>query len=412
MKKVLLIGAGIGQYFLAKKIKERGSYLITVTLPGDQPVIPLADKVCYEDVFNKEAVLEIAKREKIDAVISDQNDMMMPTVSYVAEKMGLPGNSIKATDSYCNKNHYRANCDRLSIPVPAHCPVSEPIVPDKMKGVSFPWVVKPADAQSSVGVAKVESVDEYLDAVAIALKYSKTHSAIVEEFFCGQEMVAEGFIYNGEYYNLGFADREYFHLEKLFIPSKTLFPSVLPQSVLDRIVDCEKKMAAYVKPAFAIVHSEYLYNPLMNEIRVVESALRGGGVYISSHLIPLATGIDINDILLDCMEGKPVDMEAVLKNKVNRAAGYICFYLPEGRVISVNGIEECSHFPFVKKMDVKGIYAGMTSPPLTHKGQRLGPIIIDADNGSDLKTNVEVVKRTLCVNVEGTNGDVCGINWD
>lgn len=412
MKKVLVIGAGIGQYYLAKKIKERGDYLITVTLPGDQPVIPLADKVCYEDVFDKEAVLGIAVREKIDAVISDQNDLMMPTVAYVAEKMGLPGNGIEVIDSYCNKNRYRGNCDLLSIPVPRHCPVDTPVIPKEMEGVPFPWVVKPADSQSSVGVAKVESVEEYLTAVSFAIKCSRTKTAIVEEFFRGQEMVAEGFIYKGKYYILGFADRAYFHLEKMFIPSKTLFPSVVPQAVLERIEECESKMASYVKPEFAIVHSEYLYNPSTNEIRVVESALRGGGVYISSHLVPLATGIDINDTLLDCVVGKPVDMESVLKQRVNRAAGYVCFYLPEGQVVSINGMEECFSLPFVKMMEVKGIHVGMTSPPLTHKGQRLGPILIDGSNCDDLRQNIEKVKRTLRIDVMDSRGCVHGINWD
>ena len=107
MKKILVVGAGIGQLYLAKKIKDRGDFLITVTLPGNQPVIDIADKVCYEDVFNKEGVLQIAKRERIDAVISDQNDMMMPTVSFVAEHMGLPGNSTTVINAYCNKNTFR-----------------------------------------------------------------------------------------------------------------------------------------------------------------------------------------------------------------------------------------------------------------------------------------------------------------
>lgn len=91
MKKILMIGAGIGQLYLSKKIKERGDFLIVVTLPGNQPVIEIADKVYYNDVFDKEGVLQIAEKEKIDAVISDQNDTMMPTVAAVAEALNIPG---------------------------------------------------------------------------------------------------------------------------------------------------------------------------------------------------------------------------------------------------------------------------------------------------------------------------------
>ena len=167
-----------------------------------------------------------------------------------------------------------------------------------------------------------------------------------------------------------------------------------------------------IRLPFAIVHSEYLYNPNTLEFRVVESALRGGGVYISSHLIPLYTGIDINSILLDCVIGKPVEMESVMKSIVNRAAGYICFYLPDGEVISINGVEECSQLPFVKMAEIKDIFVGMVSPVLTHKGQRLGPILIDGADRSELSANIEKVQSTIGIEVMAPDGIVRGIKWD
>ena len=412
MKKIMMIGAGIGQYYLARKIKDKGHYLVAVTLPGNQPVINIADKVCYHDVFDKEGVLAIAKEEAIDAVISDQNDTMMPTVAYVAEHMSLPGNNTHQTNSYCNKNVYRDNCDFLGIPVPRHCSMSTVAIPERMSGVPFPWVVKPADSQSSIGVEKVNNKDDYLNALTKAIGFSKTKTAIVEEFFKGQELVAEGFIYKGKYYLLGFADRKYFALNNMFIPSQTVFPSLVPQSVLDRIEQCESKMAGYIKPSFAIVHSEYLYNPETEEIRVIESAIRGGGVYISSHLVPLYTGIDINDTLVECIIGNDVDMDNILSKRDNKAAGYVCFYLPGGTVRQAEGFETVRNFDFVKMMCVNDIKVGMKTPPLTHKGQRLGPILVTGMDRFDLEHNIETMQHTLQILVEGDNGEMRGINWE
>ena len=412
MKKILIIGAGIGQVFIAKKIKARGYYLITITQPGNYPVIDIADKVYYENVFNKEAVLEIARQEQVDGVISDQNDMMMPIVAYVAEHLGLPGNYTRVVEAYCNKNVFRDNCDRIGVPVPCHCSVSKVEIPSAMEGVPFPWVVKPADSQSSVGVAKVNNESEYITAVKNAIEVSKTNTAIVEQFFKGQELVAEGFIYKGEYYNLGFADRKYFNLEGLFIPSQTLFPSVVPQHILEMIIECEEKMSAYVKPAFAIVHSEYLYNAETDKICIVESALRGGGVYISSHLIPLYCGIDINEVLLDCVEGKDIDIKSMLSTAQYRASGYVCFYLPEGRVKSINGLDEVQGMDCVKMMEVSDINVGMLAPKLTHKGQRLGPILLDAENRNQLEVSIGKIQGTLCACIVGEDGGCKGICWD
>lgn len=411
MKRVLMIGAGIGQIFLAKKIKARGHYLIVVTLPGNQPVIEIADKVCYEDVLNKDAVLDIAKREFVDAVISDQNDLMMPTVAYVAEHLGLPGNSTQVIRNYCNKNVFRDNCDKIGIPSPKHCSVSALEIPEKMKNVPLPWVVKPADAQSSVGVKKVNTLEEYYTAVKVAIEVSKTHTAIVEEFFKGQELVAEGFIYKGKYYNLGFADRKYFELDNLFIPSQTIFPSLVPKTVLNKICDCEEKMAALVKPDFAIVHSEYLYNAESCEYRVVESALRGGGVYISSHLVPAYSSIDINETLIDAMLGKEVNMEALMDQFNYHAAAYVCFYLPEGKVSKIQGIEDIKSMPSVFQLFLDDFIEGRETHKIIHKGMRMGPILVKDENRDALEREIEKIQNTLCAEVVSPEGIVKGINW-
>lgn len=411
MKKVLMVGAGIGQIFLARKIKAHGHYLIVVTLPGNHPVIDIADEVCYENVFYKEGVLKIAKDKRVDAVISDQNDMMMPTVAYVAENMNLPGNGVMAVHDYCNKNVFRENCDKVGIPTPKHGSAFNVSIPENMKNVPFPWVVKPADAQSSLGVEKVNNLTEYYEAVKIALDISKSHTAIVEEFFKGKELVAEGFIYEGIYYNLGFADRRYFELENLFIPSQTLFPSIIPQNILDKVCQCEERMAALVKPNFAIVHSEYLYNDESGEFRIVESALRGGGVYISSHLVPAYSGIDINEVLIDAMLGKHIDMDEILAKRNNKASAYICFHMPEGRVRKIQGLEEVMAMPSVIQAFVDGFMTGMDTHKLTHKGQRMGPILVKADNRASLEKEIDIIQNTLKAEVVTVSGEIKGINW-
>lgn len=411
MRKILMIGAGIGQHYLANYIKSQGHFLIAVSLPGDYPVLKIADKVYFEDIFNKEKILDIAKTECIDAVISDQNDLMMPTVAYVAENLKLPGVSSETINNYCNKNKFREICERIGVPVPAHAQCTSAMVPDSMKAIDFPWIVKPADSQSSVGVSKVNNVQECVKAVDFALRKSRTQEAIIEDFFEGVEVVVEGLIVKGKYYNLGFADRKYFNLENLSIPSQTVFPSILPKHILDQIVACEEKLTEFNKPDFALVHSEYIVNPKTEKFIVVESALRGGGVYTSSHLIPLYTGIDVYKILVACALGNEINMEEELRKKTKRASGYVCFYLPEGTVESVDGSDEVKNLPFVKMAHLEDILVGGNTLPITHKGQRLGPIIIEAQNRSILEDNIEKVKQILKIKVKNKDS-LTNIIWD
>lgn len=411
LQKLLVIGAGIGQIPIIEKAKKRNLHVSVVTLPGRLPGIDLVDDVFYCDIYNREEIVKWAKSHKITAVISDQNDLMNPTVAYVSEKLGIPGNKYEQVMSYCNKNIFRKNCDIIGIPTPKHIAIDNKDFDISLFDCPLPWIIKPADSQSSVGVQKIEKKTDFKPALIEALKYSKTNSAILEEFFSGHEIVCEGFIDNGKYYLLSFADRKYFKLNGLMIPSQTLFPSLVKKDILDNVVEYEKKMAMYIKPSFAIVHSEYLVNEETNEIRVVESALRGGGVYISSHLIPYATGIDINEILVDKALGLHVDIDNIFKNQKDAASGYICFYLPEGIVKGIKGIDKLNEFPFVKKICLDMIVVGQKTEPMIHKGLRKGPILVTGFDRADLERNIKTVQNTLKIEVESKDGEVNGIIW-
>jgi len=412
MDKLLVIGAGIGQIPIILKAKRRGIHVSVVTLPGNLPGIDLADDVFYCDIYDRESIVEWAKNHGITAVISDQNDIMNPTVAFVAEKLGLPGNRFDQVMAYCNKNAYRDNCDILGIPAPKHIAVDNANFSISSFDCPLPWIVKPADSQSSVGVQKITKNEELKPALDVALSHSKTHSAIVEEFFTGKEIVCEGFINKGKYYLLAFADRKYFDLNGLMIPSQTIFPSLVKQELLDRVLECEQRMASYISPSFAIVHSEYLVNEQSGEIRVVESALRGGGVYISSHLIPFATGIDINEILLDKVMGIEVDVERVLSRRKDAASGYVCFYLPEGIVKRVYGIAELQNLSFVKMVCLDMIQEGQKTEPMLHKGLRKGPILVTGESREDLEKNIRIVQEILSIKVESPEGELKGIIWE
>ena len=409
--KLLVIGAGIGQVPIIEKAKRRGLHVAVVSPKGNYPGLALADTVFNCDIYDRERIVDYARDNGIEAVISDQNDLTNPTVAYVAEKLGLPGNTFAQVMAYCNKNTYRENCDHLGVPAPKHIAVDSENFDPASFDCPLPWIVKPADSQSSVGVKKIERVEDLAPALQKALQASKTGTAILEKFFTGQEVVCEGFIENGKFHLLSFADRKYFDLKDLMIPTQTLFPSVADPALLEQVLACETAMAKHVNPAFGIVHAEYLINPQTRQIRAVESALRGGGVYRSSHLIPYATGIDINDVLLDKALGLKTDVESVLSARQEKAAGYVCFYLPEGIVQSIEGADTLVQLPFVKMACLDNIYVGQASQPMLHKGLRKGPILVTGENRKELEENIQKVQNTLRITVRDAQGNIAGIRW-
>ena len=406
MKKLMIIGAGKGQVPLILKAKEHGLFVLVVSPVGDYPGIDLADLHVNEDIYDKERLLEIALAEKIDFVLSDQSDFAVPTVAFIAEKLNLPGNSIESAEYYTNKNKMRSLCSQHGIPIPAFVTINKI---EQIENISFPlpWIVKPSDSQGSRGVKKINYKEELKDGLSEALKYSKQHCAIVEEFFEGREVVCEGFVLNGQYYNVAFGDRKYFDLKDLFIPSQTIFPSTLDIQYIDKIIQFETKIAQAAQPKFGIIHSEYLINETTGEIRIVETALRGGGVYIASDLIPLSTGIDLTELLLLSMLGYMEDVEKKLLNSNrNKVAAYICFYLKEGGVTFASDFNELKKNSSVIRAEIENIKEGYNVPLFVHKGMRQGPFIVNVDSLGQYEELLSYLEKEVLVEVDGCPGVV------
>lgn len=408
-KTILVIGAGIGQVNIVQLAHKMGLYVIVVSPKGNYPAIDTADELFECDIYDRERIVEFAKKNHIDAVISDQNDLMMPTVAYVAEKLGLPGNTFRQVMSYCDKNSFRSICEKVGVPVPPHMAIND----DKLIDFPYalPWIVKPSDSQSNIGISKIGIFAEYQDAAKLALDKSKLGTAIVEKFFEGEEFVCEGFVYQGKYYNLSFGDRQYF--AGTMIPSQTRFPAMLEEDIQHRIIEYEQRITDSIKPSFGIVHSEYLVNKKSKDICIIESAIRGGGVYISSHLIPMAIGVDINTLLLKCALGI-VDKEEVecnLSNKKGHSAAYVCFTLPNGIVQSIDGVEKVKNLEYVKMCDVSGVYVGMHTEPMQTKGMRKGPILVEAANRSELKKRIEQIQSLLQITIKDEDGMIKQAIW-
>lgn len=409
MIKLLIIGAGIGQVHLTRLAKEMGMFVAVVSPPGDYPSIPLADEWFDCDIYDVDSIVRYARENDFTAVTSDQNDLMMPTVAAVAERLNLPGNSYLQNISYCDKNRFRAVCRKAGVAVPESIEIHELPAPDLQQ--PLPWIVKPADSQSSIGITKVELHSAYRSAVEYALQKSKHKTVIVEQFLQGEEIVCEGFVYQGRYYNLALGDRRYFR--NTLIPSQTLFPSLAAPDLQARIIECEEKIAREIGASFGIIHSEYIVNRETGKVYPIESAIRGGGVYISSHLIPLATGININRLLLRCAAGTAgaAEVAACFAQRQQHASAYVCFTLPEGRVAEIKGVEQVSAIPGVEMCEIRHLAVGDITEKMTAKGMRKGPVVLRSENRQELERLIAQVQHTLSVTVLSPEGTPNAIIW-
>ena len=118
-KKLLLLGGSHAEIPLIQAAHELGWYVITTGNNRDGLGHPYADKTVFADFSDKNAMLELASNEGVQAVCSGCNDFALLSTVYVCEKLGLPGHDSHTTSiELHHKDKYRALAKRLGIPRP------------------------------------------------------------------------------------------------------------------------------------------------------------------------------------------------------------------------------------------------------------------------------------------------------
>ena len=406
MKKdsMMILGAGLCQVPIIRKAQSMGFKVIAVSIGGDYPGLSTADTSYEIDVRDQDKILAIARDEKICGILTDQTDIPVTTVAYVAEQLGLPGIGHECACRFTNKYLMRKHCAEIGIPVPRFFSASSLAdAREKASHLGLPIMVKPVDSQGSRGVTVVKDLSDLDDVFFQAQSLTPTRTVILEEYFQGIEVVVQGFVSDYRMTNLIIGDRLYFDIPNLFVPKQTLFPSLLPVHLQTKILDINTRLIEGMAPKFGITHSEYLVDIKTGDVCLVETAIRGGGVFISSDLVPLASGIDVNDMIIRLAAGW--DKAAIDPSKiVRKASGYVCFMLPEGVIRRVEGADRLMSLKGVHRAHVENLFVGKRTGKLTDKTMRMGPILISGANRNELDITISEIKKTLEIDVETADG--------
>jgi len=408
-KKLMIIGAGENQVPIITLANQKGYYTIVVSIDGDYPGFNICDQAYKIDVREKELILAIAKKENICGILTDQTDMSVPTVAYVAEKLGLPGIGYECALCFTDKYKMRQCCETIGINMPGYHQASTYEDAEKYAHqLQLPLIIKPVDNQGSRGVSKINQYDDLKKKFYSAKEFSQSGCVIIERFFQGREIVVEGFASDYKFTNLIMGDSIDFDFPDLFIPKQRIFPTSLKEELREKILSLNNAIVEKMGLKFGITHSEYLVNETTGEICLIEIAARGGGVFISSDLIPLACGINVNELLIKLVTDEPAEFD--MNRYVEAASAYICFYLPEGIITRVNGLSAIKALPGVHRVYLDNMIVGRRATEIKDKSYRLGPILVAGENRQVLQDTINRVRSTLIIEVDTDEG-IKGIIW-
>ena len=112
MRKIAVLGADKNLLGFYRQAKDLGYYIIGIAWPEGAVCKDLCDKFYPISFADRDDVLRVCKEEKVDGITSFTLESALPTLVYVAQKLGLVANSIDCVErtltKFCQRESLRA----------------------------------------------------------------------------------------------------------------------------------------------------------------------------------------------------------------------------------------------------------------------------------------------------------------
>lgn len=378
MKKIMILGASMLQLPAILKAKEMGLKVIAVDMDKDAIGFKEAD-VCLEiSTIDIPKVIEAAKQYKIDGIITLASDMPMRTVSAVAKEMNLIGISENTALKATNKALMRECLQKNAVPIPIFFRVNS--FDGYLNAVSHfknKFIVKPADNSGSRGVFLINDIcDKELikEAYEDSKKYSRSGEMIVEEFMEGSEVSVETLSIDGNVHIIAITDKLTTGAPQ-FVEMGHSQPSYLSEDTQNKI----KLVASAAVKAIGIKdgpsHTEIIVTS--DGPKIVELGARLGGDNITTHLVPLSTGVDMVRCCIEIALGQ----KPGIKRTVGKGSAIRYFRTNSGRIFNISGIDQAEKIDGVRQINfIKNI--GDDIDNIQSSLDRIGYVIAQAEDAS------------------------------
>ena len=344
MKKILLLGGSIQQIPAIEYANKQGYYTVLCDYLSDNPGQNFAKKFYCVSTTDKDAILEVAKNEKVDGVVAYASDPAAPTAAYVAEKLGLPTNPYKSVEILAFKDKFREFLRENNF----NCPKAKGFssiesAKEEINQFTFPVMVKPIDSSGSKGVSKVEKVEDFVEAYKIALDNSRGKNIIVEEFIEQDHpyMIAgDCFVVDGKVEFWGLLNSHRNDKVNPYVPVGTSYPIYISKNRLDLVKKETQRLFDSLDVEFGAFNIEIMIDK-NDKLYFIEMGPRNGGNMIPD-LLYMATGEDMIAATIESAMGNKYGFNnTIIQNK------YISTYVLHSdkngvfeRVQYKNGIED------------------------------------------------------------------------
>lgn len=376
MKKLLIIGASILQLPAIKRAKELGYYVGVIDYNPDAIGISFADEYFNVSTIDIEGVAKTAEEFCPDGIMTLATDMPMRSIAVACERLGLPGISLDTAIKSTDKGEMIKAFEANGVEHPWYFILSNPDEFEKViDKIAFPCISKPTDNSGSRGVMLIHNEDELKEAIAYSSENGRSGGVIIEEYLRGSEVSVEIIVLDGTPHVLNVTDKLTTGAPH-FVEMGHSQPSRLGAENVEKICDLAYRAVKAVGIQNGPAHVEIMLTE--NGPKVIELGARMGGDCITTHLVPLSTGVDMIEATIRLACGEKPD----IAKKFDRGGAIRYFDTPCGTIHSIEGIDKAKKIPGVREISfVKQI--GDTVGEIGSSTDRVGFVIAQGKTAED-----------------------------
>ncbi|SNU02003.1 carbamoyl-phosphate synthase large subunit [Ruaniaceae bacterium KH17] len=303
---LLVIGASSLQVPAIVTAQRLGYRVAAVDRNPSAPGARIADEFAQVSTTDAIGIKEVAAGCGAQGIITIGTDLPMRALAFASQALGLRSPSEESAYVATDKIAMHEALDGAGVPIPKSVPIVEKRDLAAASGVGFPLILKPADSSGSRGVTRVDSADELEPAYVYACRHSPTGHVIAQQFLRGAEFSVEGFC-------IGATPRIVAITDKVttgpphFVEVGHSQPSALSPDDRRCVNDTVMRAARALRLSDCAIHAEIMMTA--DGPRIIEVGARLGGDFITSHLVPLSTGVDMIRSLIEIVIGREPQLD-------------------------------------------------------------------------------------------------------
>jgi len=310
MKRLLILGGDHFTIPVVEAAHKQGYYAITCDYLPDNVAHKHSDEFINYSTIDKEGILEWAKKNPIDGVVTF-TDSGVVTTAYLQHHLGLPQiGPLESVEILQNKARFRQFMTDNGFNVPRAKGYYN--YEEAVKDVSmfhWPVIVKPVDSAASKGVTRLDDVKGLKEAAEYALLFSVTKQFIIEEFIekegCSSD--SDCFSHNGKMVVVTYSAQRFDENAKNpYAPAGFSWPSTFTKEQEEYLTSELQRLISLLKMKTTIYNVETRVGK-DGKPYIMEVSPRGGGNRLAE-MVRFSTGADMITAAVRAAVGDDVEL--------------------------------------------------------------------------------------------------------